>query len=77
MRLPKQNKSRKIKHDKDLYPLGILDIIERDYPDRYIDLSEDPEMFFSRDEWLDILTRSRISYEQWNKLKGLSRGRGF
>ncbi|WP_298201159.1 hypothetical protein [Desulfosporosinus sp.] len=69
MELPRQRRARKNKYDKNLYPLGIIDIIETDYPDRYFNLSENLETLFSREEWVDILTRSRVSYEPLIKLK--------
>ena len=60
-----------------MYPQGILDIIQTYYPGRYADLSEGPETFysleklFSKEEWLDILMKSRLSHEQWSKFKKL------
>lgn len=44
---------------------GILDVIERDYPDRYLKMFEDRShlnTLFSNEEWIDILTKSRNSY---------------
>lgn len=74
MELPRRRRAKKNKY-MDSYPQGILDIIQTDYPDRYLNLSENPETFlalealFSEEEWLDILSKSRLSYEQWIKLK--------
>jgi len=45
---------------------GILDVIETDYPDRYVMMLEDRtriKTLFSNEEWIDILTKSRNSYE--------------
>lgn len=53
------------KYDKD-FPKGILDVIETDYPDRYVMMLEDRtriKTLFSDEEWIDILTKSRNSYE--------------
>jgi hypothetical protein len=69
MELPRQRRTGKNKYDQDLYPLGIIDIIESVYPDRYINVSENLETLFSKEEWIDILTTSRRSYEQLIKLK--------
>jgi hypothetical protein len=74
MELPRRKKAKKNKYMAS-YPQGILDIIQTYYPDRYCSLSENPETFFSletlfsEEEWIDILSRSRLSYEQWIKLK--------
>lgn len=69
MELPRQRKAKKNKYEKDLYPRGILDIIETDYPDRYNNLPENLEALFSEEEWKDILTKSRLSYKKLIKLK--------
>ncbi|NLI92534.1 MAG: hypothetical protein GX434_10120 [Peptococcaceae bacterium] len=69
MELPRRKRARKNQYDKELYPQGILDIIEADYPDRYVNLSDDLETLFSEEEWIDILTKSRLSHEQLIKLK--------
>lgn len=53
------------KYDKDFLK-GILDVIETDYPDRYVMMLEDRirnKTLFSNEEWIDILTKSRNSYE--------------
>ena len=74
MKLPRRGRAKKNKY-LDLYPQGVIDIIEIYYPDRYVNLSEKPETLlsleklFSEEEWLDILSKSRLSYEQWIKLK--------
>lgn len=70
MEMPRQRRARKNKsYDKDLYPKGILDIIKSDYPERYLHLSEGLESLFSKEEWMDILTKSRLSYKSLVKLK--------
>lgn len=59
-------RSRKIKKYGEDFPKGILDIIEADYPDRYVMILEDHtrmETLFSNEEWVDILAKSRNSYE--------------
>ncbi len=46
-------------------PEGILDVIETDYPSEYVLMLEDRTQitpFFSNEEWIDILTKSRNSY---------------
>lgn len=74
MELPRRKRSKKYKYI-DLYPQGVLEIIHAYYPDRIFNLSEEPETLisleslFSEEEWLDILSKSRLSYEQWIKLK--------
>ena len=76
MELPRRRRARKNKY-MDMYPQGILDIIQAYYPERYLNLSEQTEplssleSLFSEEEWLDILSKSRLSYEQWIKLKKL------
>lgn len=69
MELPKQRRARVNKYGQDLYPQGIIDIIQTDYPDRYFNLPENLETLFSEEEWIDILTKSRLSYEPLIKLK--------
>lgn len=72
MELLKQKRARKKKYDKDLFPQGILDIIQTDYPDRYFNWPENLATLFSEEEWTDILTKSRLSYEQLiNQKKGI------
>lgn len=47
------------------FPEGILDVIETDYPSKYFLMLEDgtgKATLFSKEEWLDILTKSRNSY---------------
>lgn len=54
-------KSRKYVQD---FPLGILDVIETDFPTRYLLMFEDQTpmtSLFSTEEWIDILTKSRNS----------------
>ena len=76
MDLPRRRRAKTNKY-LELYPQGIIDIIQTFYPDRYAELSEGPETFvsleelFTREEWIDILSKSRLSYEQWTKLKKL------
>ncbi len=74
MELPRRRrKGRKTKYAKGLYPKGILDIMAADYPCRYAAYTENPETnpekLFTGEEWLDILAKSRLSYERWLKLK--------
>jgi len=74
MELPRRRrKARKSKYDKGLYPQGVLNIIAMDYPHRYADFTGNTETnretLFTEEEWLDILTKSRLSYEQWLKMK--------
>jgi hypothetical protein len=70
---PRQRKIRKRISGHDVYPQGILDIIQTSYPDIYQEIQSgrenNLESLFSEEEWIDILTRSRFSYEQWLKLK--------
>lgn len=74
MELPRRRRAKNNKY-LDLYPQGVLDIIQTYYPDRYFQMAEEPETLlsleslFSEEEWLDILSKSRLSYEQWIKLK--------
>ncbi len=47
------------------FPIGILDVIETDYPGNYFMMFEDRteiQSLFSNEEWIDILTKSRNSY---------------
>jgi hypothetical protein len=47
-------------------PEGILDVIQVDYPNQYYLILEDQNRLttlFSNDEWIDILTKSRNSFE--------------
>ncbi|TGE31815.1 hypothetical protein [Desulfosporosinus sp. Sb-LF] len=47
------------------FPEGILDVIETDYPSEYFLLLEDRTQIttlFTKEEWIDILTKSRNSY---------------
>lgn len=71
MKRPRQRTARKNKYDKDLYPQGIIDVIKIDYPDRCSDLPENLETLFSEEEWIDILTKSRLSYKNFIKMKKL------
>lgn len=71
--LANHKRARKnMKYDKD-FPKGILDVIETDYPDRYVMMLEDRtriKTLFSNEEWIDILTKSRNSYESLvNRIK--------
>lgn len=55
------------KVNSDLCPQGILDIIEADYPAKYAVISQGHnriKRLFSREEWIDILTKSRKSHER-------------
>lgn len=65
--LAKHRRVRKNKkYDQDFFPKGIIDVIETDYPDRYVMMLEDrtpAKKLFSDEEWLDILTKARKSYE--------------
>lgn len=76
MDLPRRRRAKTNKY-LELYPQGIIDIIQMLYPDRYAELSEGTETIvsleelFTREEWIDILSKSRLSYEQWTKLKKL------
>lgn len=76
MELPRLKRAKKNKCGN-LYPQGILDIIQTYYPERYFNLSEEPETLpslgrlFSEEEWLDVLSKSRLSYKQWIKFKKL------
>lgn len=63
------------RYNKD-YPKGVLDIIEADYPDRYSLMLEDStriKTLFTNEEWIDILTKSRNSYE--SRIKQISKAR--
>lgn len=73
MKRPEHRRSTENKYDKDLYPQGIIDIIKADYPDRYSDLSKDLETLFSEEEWIDILSKSRLSYKKWLRLRKLGK----
>ena len=70
--LAKRRRARKKKqNEQDFLPKGILDIIQTDYPDRYVLMSEDHaplEKLFSAEEWLDILTKARNSFEKHRRL---------
>lgn len=74
MELPSRKRAKKHKYI-DIYPQGVIDIIQTYYPERAFNLSEEHEALlsletlFSEEEWLDILSKSRLSYEQWIKLK--------
>ncbi|MFZ7102128.1 MAG: hypothetical protein ACOWWO_05620 [Peptococcaceae bacterium] len=53
--------------DKNL-PKGILDIIKEDYPEKYpfmITNCPNKNILFSAEEWLDILEKSRKSYQEY------------
>ena len=57
----------KRKHHKkyNYLPEGILDVIEIDYPGKYLLMLQDRSRLttlFSNEEWIDILTKSRNSY---------------
>ena len=57
---------------------GILDVIETDYPDQYLRILEDHTQIitlFSQEEWIDILTKSRNSYNRHLKRLNLTRKR--
>lgn len=57
---------------------GILDVIETDYPEQYFRILEDHTQIialFSNEEWLDILTKSRNSYNRHLKRLNLTRKR--
>ncbi|MHB8075356.1 hypothetical protein [Desulfosporosinus fructosivorans] len=46
-------------------PVGILDVIETDYPNEYRLILEDQTRItplFTNEEWIEILTKSRNSY---------------
>ncbi|MDP4126046.1 MAG: hypothetical protein Q8912_03785 [Bacillota bacterium] len=48
------------------FPEGILDVIEADYPSQYFLVLEGRThiaTLFSREEWVDILTKSRNSFQ--------------
>jgi hypothetical protein len=74
MELSRLKRAKKFRYI-DLYPQGVIDIIQTYYPDRVFNVSEEPETLlsletlFSEEEWRDILSKSRLSYEQWIKLK--------
>ena len=62
---------RKINYGKYVthIPLGILDVIETDYPARYLLMCENQTpmaSLFSPEEWIDILAKSRYSYGYHN-----------
>ena len=71
--LDNHKRARKIKRYDEDFPKGISDIIQSDYPDRYAMISEDRtsmETLFSDEEWIDILAKSRNSYESHiNRIK--------
>lgn len=49
-------------------PKLVMDIIEEEYPDRYEMLKEKISQLgrmFTQDEWLSILTRSRMEHERF------------
>ncbi|MCR4436119.1 MAG: hypothetical protein QHH06_13895 [Clostridiales bacterium] len=72
--LTSQKLSRKNKKKDTECPKTVLDIIRTDYPGRYEEMLNDFTMkgkLFSRKEWIDILTKSRNSYEsRIKKMKG-------
>ena len=74
--LANHKRARKnMKYDKD-FPKGILDVIETDYPDRYVMMLEDRtriKTLFSNEEWIDILTKSRNSYRYHIQRMNLNR----
>ncbi|KGK88272.1 hypothetical protein DP73_13340 [Desulfosporosinus sp. HMP52] len=56
------NKKKKYVRD---FPEGILDVIEKDYPERYSMIVEgltSIAVLFSAEEWIEILTKSRNSF---------------
>lgn len=58
------------------FPEGILDVIEMDYPSQYFLMLEDRTRIatlFSEDEWIDILTKSRNSYDAHLQRMNLSK----
>lgn len=58
------------------FPEGILDVIERDYPSQYFLLLEGRTWsanLFSDEQWIDILTKSRSSYDRQIHGMNLSR----
>jgi len=71
--LANHKRARKSKKYDEDFPKGILDVIEADYPDRYVMISEGGtriKALFSAEEWVDILTKSRNSYESHiNRIK--------
>ncbi|KLU64586.1 MULTISPECIES: hypothetical protein [Desulfosporosinus] len=63
------------KHVQDS-PVGILDVIESDYPCQYSLLLDNQSLMatlFSKEEWIDILTKSRNSYKDHIQRLDLSR----
>lgn len=69
--LAKHRRARKNKqNEQDFFPKGILDVIQTDYPDRYVMMLEDTPVkrLFSDEEWLDILTKARNSFESHRRL---------
>lgn len=64
--LARHKRARKNKPDQDFLPKGILDVIETDYPDRYVMMFEEckpVKRLFSDEEWIAILTKARNSNE--------------
>jgi hypothetical protein len=72
--LAKRRRARKNKqnmqNEQDFFPKGILDVIQTDYPDRYVMMLEDTPVkrLFADEEWLDILTKARNSFESHRRL---------
>ncbi|GAB6154166.1 hypothetical protein JCM17380_29160 [Desulfosporosinus burensis] len=72
-----KRKHHKKKYVQDLvFPEGILDVIEADYPSQYFLMLEDRAQItalFSNEEWIDILTKSRNSYRYHIQRMNLNR----
>ncbi|MFZ3171129.1 MAG: hypothetical protein WA118_04005 [Carboxydocellales bacterium] len=75
--LAKRRRARKNKqnmqneqNEQEFFPKGILDVIQTDYPERYVMMLEDTPVkrLFADEEWLDILTKARNSFESHRRL---------
>jgi len=70
VRFLKLRKSRKKKNaeKEPEQPKLVMDIIEEDYPEKYETLKEKISQLsrmFTQEEWLMILTKSRVSHERF------------
>lgn len=69
MKRPTINRTKKNKYVQNLCPQLLIDIIKAEYPDRYAELPQNLASMFTEEEWINILTKSRLSYKKLVKLK--------
>jgi len=62
-------RKKKRSYAQDWCPQWLIDIIKEEYPDRYAKLPDNLALMFTEQEWINILTKSRISYKKRIRLK--------